>query len=1446
MGEGPGRTRIITESGYIKINNGWLMRRIFYIFILISIFILFDATLFAAVSVPGEIREEEEELVTVSGIGPDKTPLNQKCVSILNEAKRIYASGGELGDIFKKMGQKGVGFKDLIAFKADYQNNTVKDLVAQGMSGEEATAKALEKWNSEYRAIEQQMVNRRQQMVKLVWSAALIEYMRNNPDSTLLAKGDIEGWATETIEKMRFESDIDFTLFAVETEDAVKLRDLFESKLKSVFGLDMRQFDAFCTAQRRAENDVYIGEWGAKWGEIDMFERGKAQMFYYKDDGTLAVKEVPAKEMLKIYHKKRKTFSDEVFKPTADMEPGISLEMLRHIRAEIFKGKFSTIERMIKMCKYLNRSAKDHKALLGDSATTGNRRLADFAREVTEAKQNSKNIDETINRIFVLADDYLGKSWSSDPVNALKELAKRCDHEIRHNISEAIDYHNKRIEEIKDPAKKAEEYKWLEDVLAKEKKAYDHDGLKFPDDAGKALGRYEGAGEAYRLFGEKAVEYVKFMSDTAGSTKIAMSYLLTKADQNIDKVNNFLDYLDNTTIEKIRNSDVSIKVIKGEKTLHSVSIGSINRSLNDSILGKIGNNTAFKGFNLGQETYAYYNAYANASSPEEAFSNIATELFRRRVPGGGMAEAVIMENYTRAGLEVAYMIFPPLAIPEAVYSIGAQIKDAGVEYYWTGELDALTEDIYTYASFKPVPGSKGARWKLTSLRGPDGYEYKTLKQFILGDEHTSEIFYRAVAADPLLLQFKKLMEHPSVGQDTKYGRKIKIQYDEREIAAAEDLLKKLIKSLEERMAAEALGQGIGKKRMEEIREALSCGTKPLVPESGDVEVDGKMYRDAMLDFEKHMEAVGEIEELSGKCGAELAYYKPVCNLDSLKMAAGTNPSLAVRYADMIKEVRGELTKIKGSFDWADKRDKDDMKALMEYRKLAEPDLSNQADLWEEKYRETLRKIKARYSAKVTDIVIFPEDEDIYEGDEVKVKAEFDLPEKEGTKYSWTISGVEYEGFEGQGEDHASFIPTLNGTLSVTFTIERDGDVIGERKETAEVYAVTLEGLTLEIEGEGLLSKDNDIVRVKALTEYSDNSEADVTEYALWEVVSGENVKVDKGEISLTEAESYTPEPGTVVTVRAEYEGKKAEIDIPLELALRDLKAYWETAPALPEIPFDSDPHGIEVTFRATTGDPDNNDKREFKWTFQKEDGSYEEVYGFEVKRFYSELGVYGVLLTVTDEWGNVDEEHETIAIEEEYMEEDMPEENEEIEVEEGLKFETPTGNMNVYKGELNGGGLAVERYDWKTPLNKDAGFVKGAYFDYTNVGYFNPSTCLYTGPIEKGTAFNPGYLIYYGNSDKSLHYAVLGTGQDTKVSSVFVKDKNDYSHSGTISESYGKVRKDSIKITKVSPRGYDISWTDTDGFKWSATVNKYGGYTDVECLASDEDQTFGDKYKYVG
>ena len=103
-----------------------------------------------------ETFSEEDEDVGFIGSGIKQTTLDQKCLDILSEAKSIYASGGELGDIFKKMGQKKVGFKDLIAFKADYQNNETAKLVSEGMSGEQATAKAVEKWNSEYRVIEQQ------------------------------------------------------------------------------------------------------------------------------------------------------------------------------------------------------------------------------------------------------------------------------------------------------------------------------------------------------------------------------------------------------------------------------------------------------------------------------------------------------------------------------------------------------------------------------------------------------------------------------------------------------------------------------------------------------------------------------------------------------------------------------------------------------------------------------------------------------------------------------------------------------------------------------------------------------------------------------------------------------------------------------------------------------------------------------------------------------------------------------------------------------------------------------------------------------------------------------------------------------------------------------------------------------------------------------------------
>ena len=1388
------------------------------------------------------VPEEEKKEYSSWGVLSLNDSRDQRIEALLRYAQSLDPRGGNLGDVFKKMSSENIGFNDLIAFKADYQNMLAEQFMKEGMSGADAGKKASECWNEKYRPIERKIVNARRNLVKLVWSATLMEYMKKYPDSSILAKGDIGGWARETIEQMRFEGDIDFTIFAVESEHAVQLRDMFEKGLKKNFGMDMRQFDAFCTAHGHAEFDVYIGEWGAKWGELDMAERGKAQMYDISEDGTIIVREVPAKELLKIYHKQKGTFSADTFSPTADMEPGISLELLRHIKAEVFAGKFSTVERLIKMAKYLNRSAGDHKKFLGSGATTKYKRIAVWAQRVTEAKQNSSNSGDIIDKVFALTDGMLGKGWADDPVGSIEKVARRCELEMEHNVAEAIDYHKKRINNIPDEEGKARERDHIKDVLETEKIAYDHDGVKFPDAAETALSQVRGIDAARSFFGEKSAEYVRAMSDKANGAKMAMAYVLKKADNNIDRVNNFLDYLDNKTVEKLRNSDISIKVVDGDRVLHEVSIGSLNRKLNDSILGRIGNNTAFKAFNLAEEAGAYYNAYALAKTDKEAFRNMATEIFRRRVPGGGIAEAVIMENYMRAGLEVTYLVFPPLAIPEAILTLGYQAGSAGVVYgkglYWQSSLEEISEGVYLESVFNPVEGYKGAKWKLVKLGyGGKKYDVSDLQGFIKSRDAdgwwfkgwVGQVFSKATETDPVLSELRKLMSNSLVGET--YRAKLQEVYDKRQDNINEAFLKQLIVSVEERWAAYMLGKGQGSEKIKKVRDGLACGLNPLVKETGNEEVDGELYRQAILDYKTHTEAVVGIKELSKKIEVKLGYMKPVCSLDSLSRAAERNVDLEKRYKNMLADIMVLLKDIKGKFSWIDKTDKKDLSDLLEYRKLAEQDLSIEYDLWKEKYLEAVKAIKDRYIAKVEDIIILPDDSDIFEGDKVFFEAKMELEEKEDVTYAWEISGIEYKGLLGKTELKGELETVSDGTLTLSFKAKRAGKVIGERKEGIEVFPVEFDSLRVEAQGNTTLSGESSSVQLKAIAEYSDESEADVTEYVCWEITDGENVAVDaKGEVTLSETTSYTPSGNETVTVKGTYEESSDEIEITVELELEDLGSYWETDPKYPEIPAESDPRGIMVNFKVLTDDPSNNHKRKIKWLFSKGGGVEAEMEGEEVQVFYPEMGQYGVLLTVTDAWGNIDEEHDTIVIEEEDIEEVEEEEAvEEVEEKEKL-FETPTGQKNMYRALYSGNNaeLLVKRYDWKTPLNKKASFVEGKHWRYPDAGYFNESTCLKTGPIASGTVFNPGYLIYYDANSKGIRYSVLGTGQETIHSSVFVKEKPDYSHSGLIRESIDTSKPESIRITDVLSRSFRVAWTGKDGKEYIAIVWKYddhGGYT---------------------
>ncbi|NQT33303.1 MAG: hypothetical protein HQ594_06505 [Candidatus Omnitrophica bacterium] len=1371
---------------------------------------------------------------------------SQKIEALLSKAGDVAAKKGNMAEVFKHMGKDNISFHDLINYKADYEKAFGKD-----------------SWNKKYQHTERSMVNERLKGVQAVWAETVKDYLKQYPDDTIM-KGDIGGWAHEKFANMTFASDIDFTAFHVYTTNSTMMRNIFESKLKSKLGMTMAQFDAFCTAQRRATHHVYIGEYGAEWGELDMVKRGRAQMYHMDKNGHVVAVDVPGEVMLRKYYQQRKKLKMtdmDIPKPHHKMEPGVSLEMLRHLNAEIFRGNYSTIEAIVKRCKYINRSTDDHIKYLGDAATTRDKKLKKFVSDVIAAKGNITDSDAFAKKVIELTGKMVNDpKWMENPKKAIETLSRKGEAEILHNVRESIDYHKKRIRKIDNEDTRKYEEEQMKKVLKDEAWAYKDDGVKFPDSATKALGLYAKKDELIKLFGEKTPDYVKTMAGKKGGAQIALSYLLKKANNNMDRVNDYIDVFDNYTIQKLRQSNVGLVYTDRWHFQHKISIGSINQSLNKSILGKVGNNVGFKGFNLANEAYAYYNAYASAGTNEEALNNVAMAIIRYRIPGSSIVEAVAMENYTRACIECVYLIFPPFAIPEALYNIASTIGGMGYGYgkgeYWQGSIDELSDAMYEESIFKPVKGSKGAKWKMVTL-GYHGKKYprSDLKKFMLTKKHdgwwfdhwVGEVLTRAVENDPVLLSYEEIMSQPLIGD--KWRAKVQVDWNMRCNKVRLEFLEKLIEGVEERWAAFMLGQGIGGIKIEEVRKGLNCGDKPLVSATGKTEVDGEMYRQAMLNYQAYTEAIKKIDELSKKAGTKFGYLEAECSLDSLKMAAEWNTSLISRYESMIEELKFVLEDIKGSFSWDDKKDKKDMKGLMEYRKLAEPDLSKKWDLWKVRYEEELKKIKNRYTATVEDIVILPED-DIYEEEEVSFEAKLDLKEKGGVTYEWTIGGVKCKTPTYDGNFKGKVVPTSDGTLSITFEAKRDDEVIGVRKETVEIYPVELEGITVElVSGKKYLDEDNKTAQLKAISDYSDGSYDDVTKEAKWEVISDENIKVDQsGKVTLTETESYTLTGEEKAVVEAVYEDQKAEFEFEIKLALKDLGAYWEIDPKEPEIALGSEPHGVEVTFRAITDDPENNDKRKFEWTFQKEDASYDEgVTGPEVKRFYSELGQYSVLLKVTDEWGNVDEEHETITVEEEYLDE-MPEELEEDvedEDEEEKPFETPSGQANVYKGKLSGSKLTVERYDWKTPIGKDAGFVRARFWNYLNVGYFEEGACLKTGKIEKGTAFNPGYLIYYNSIDKSIHYAVLGASPEIIYAGSVGKEKGDYSHAGVISES-NKAIKETIKITSAKSRSFKVSWEDAEGGQWSVIVNKYGGYKDVKHVEPGAVESAGGRNKYVG
>ena len=874
---------------------------------------------------------------------------------------------------FQNMGNEGISVKDLVAYKAHVIEQERKRFIAEEKrSPRDAITQSQEHWQREFAPYERDLMHARQQGVNAAWEKALARYVELHPDLPYVgAKMDVGGWATETKAAMRFEGDIDFSIIMVDVEDAKQLRDLFEQEIKRMFNLNMVDIDALGTAHRAATESVYIGDYGAKWAEIDAIRRGK--MYKLKNVNGEVEKTLMTEDekivMLAVLenaeYKKRtgEDILDQILgeggpEPKASMEPGVSLEFLRHVTVDAIRSKLSILEKIVKISKYVNRSCSDHGKFLekvpGFSLEPKDPAFVKAVEAITTVKQDKGYTSEQkVKRTIQIATALLGEGWAKDPQASLDKLGGRATELISHNIAEGIRAREKLIGEgNKTRQERDAERKQLLDDLQNEYKVFEESGVPFPEAARAKMTELQSYFK--RTFAlppeemKKIDEFLKRAADNPNMLKIYTASVWEKmvklhktTDEAIDGFNNLLDVMDNATVQKLRTLGDEISLKDGRVTLKlPINIARINRDLNESVLGRIGQSTAFKAFNLGQEGMAYYDAVMSAADWSDSFSNLATEIFRRRVPAGGAVEAGMQGNYLYAGIQVVYMIFPPLAVPEGLYGMAASMAEWGAGTMNQWRYEAMVEALYQGATFQ----TEGAAWKMTALSydcppridlsvGKDAKSQEGLYRLLDSCAKISSILYPQVRQHPALLQYEEMLGNSAVSSGktsilgmnsgwpyqysglSRYGEALYKIYLKKVDAVTLEYFKGVIDGLEK---LKAWDTGTGYAQIVAIEKELGC-TTPLVKYTvgalgGDaIKSDAERFQ-KIVDGYKRLKAANQgIEDIAKRWQADfLKGLSPQCTPESIDRTEKEAAGLLGRLQQAVEAARKEVTALVGN------------------------------------------------------------------------------------------------------------------------------------------------------------------------------------------------------------------------------------------------------------------------------------------------------------------------------------------------------------------------------------------------------------------------------------------------------------------------------------------------------------------------------------------------------
>ena len=597
---------------------------------------------------------------------------------------------------------------------------------------------------------------------------------------------EVGSWTTESLQEMRFAGDIDFSFVAGDIELSREMKAEYDKIIFDRLKMSAEHADVPCTAHGMASAEVYMGKHGQISGEgfMKMHPKGLLVLDFEKGrrtDNWESAEKALKKVVIEANVARLPLMEVNVKWKT---EPGISLEMIRHFEHDIIhKNVYTDIDAFLKAAKYLQRSTsaryKDHHGMLTP--------LEDFAQELMKLKKKGSPVETTkfildnFHRVtgkpfpdiklgaanigglpkaqIDARDDAIRKFWDQCKDQMWKNTLAGFDKElvtVRRLMQDATDEESakKAYNELYDLREMMEvEWRIITDAEV---------GIKsMPAEFKKMMQDFRGDVKAFhkRLgasdFGIKVMDVEsqkvyrlvdqmlqRDTPDNPAGRQFAAAALL----QAPHFVNNFLDFIDDRLMGKLRGQDMDMQSFltkelelewqrKAEKAFNidrgteakisthqengrarmtrlnsqmttafsaklTTGIQKINRSF-DFQSSKTGRAamTGLVAVNLAQEIPVYIDLFYREGVLEGNWDNLITEFFRRRVPFGSTSEYIYHGWYGMATWDFFVTLIPPLGLLNVAAHFSASTFTWSLDLYLSSELQFFLDTLYDDAIF---------------------------------------------------------------------------------------------------------------------------------------------------------------------------------------------------------------------------------------------------------------------------------------------------------------------------------------------------------------------------------------------------------------------------------------------------------------------------------------------------------------------------------------------------------------------------------------------------------------------------------------------------------------------------------------------------------------------------------------------------------------------------